>query len=150
MFTPELEVRFGINEKNTLVPEVVASRMIDLVELGKYEGGTILEVSAAWTRTVGTFNIAAPKGEGSAVPAAAVAKNNAPIVELLKKGRVYFAPSDLLSRPPRLLFRPFALAPIKYRGFAHQLNCTCRLKRAEIYPAGQPSGYPGTSKGSPI
>jgi hypothetical protein len=87
MFTPELEDRFGLNEKNTLAPEVVASRMIDLVELGKYEGGTILEVSAAWTRTVGTFNIAAPEGEGSAVPPAAVAKNNAPIVELLKKER---------------------------------------------------------------
>jgi len=87
MFTPELEDRFGINEKNSLAPEVVASHMIDLVELGKYDGGTILEVSAAWTRTVGTFNIAAPKGEGSAVPPAAVAKNNAPIVELLKKER---------------------------------------------------------------
>ena len=87
MFTPDMEERFGINETNTLPPEVVASRMIDLVELGKYEGGSILEVSAAWTRTVGTFNIAAPQGEGSAVPPAALAKNNAPIVELLRKER---------------------------------------------------------------
>ncbi|KAI9835774.1 MAG: hypothetical protein M1819_001953 [Sarea resinae] len=87
IFTPSMIDRFGLNETNTLEPEVVASRMVDLVELGKYEGGTILEVSAAWTRTVGTFNIAAPASDGSAVPPEAIARNNAPIVECLKRER---------------------------------------------------------------
>lgn len=80
--------RFGINESNTLEPEVVANRMVDLIEMGKYEGGTILEVSAAWTRTIGTFNIEAPKSDGSAIPKEALEKNYAPVVEILKKERV--------------------------------------------------------------
>jgi hypothetical protein len=82
-----MEDRFGITESNSLAPEVVASHMIDLIEMGKYEGGTILEVSAAWTRTIGTFDIAAPKSDGSAIPKEALEKHNAPIKEILRKER---------------------------------------------------------------
>jgi len=87
IFTPETEERFGLNQANSILPDVVASRMADLVELGKYEGGTILEVSAAWTRTIGTFNITPPKSEGSAIPQNFIQKSISPIVELLRKER---------------------------------------------------------------
>jgi len=87
IFDADMVDRFGIKENNSLAPEDVAKGMTELIELGKYEGGTILEVSAVWTRTIGTFNIEPPKSDGAAIPKEVFEKNIQPVVDILEKER---------------------------------------------------------------
>ena len=61
--------------------------MIELVTDGKYGGGTCLETSVTGSRTLGTWNIAAPDTQGTAVPKEALEMNCAPILAMLKKER---------------------------------------------------------------
>jgi hypothetical protein len=79
--------QFGLTDENMIMPEAVASAMIDLVADDKYAGGTCLEVAASGKRTLGTWNIDPPSGQGTEVPREVIETNYALIISKLRQER---------------------------------------------------------------
>ncbi|KAF4627398.1 hypothetical protein G7Y89_g10749 [Cudoniella acicularis] len=71
--------QFGYDVSNTIGPEDVAREMVNLVEQGRYVGGTCLETSVDGSRELGTWNIEPPKELGTKVPDAVLEENYRPM-----------------------------------------------------------------------
>ncbi|RVX71585.1 hypothetical protein B0A52_03769 [Exophiala mesophila] len=84
---PEKMKQYGYDPETAVTAEAVAEAMIDLVKNGSYQGGACLEVSINGTRTLGTFNIAPPKGGGTIVPQEVRDQNYAPLIAILDSER---------------------------------------------------------------
>ena len=84
---PDIMQAFGYNEKAAVSPEFVAEKMLELIVKGEYKGGSCLEVSASTVRTLGTWDIPAPKAFGTAVPVEALESTLAPLRKKIDKDR---------------------------------------------------------------
>lgn len=82
---PEKMKQFGTTAENSITPEAVAVGMKNLVEEGRYPGGSCMEISSAGTRLLGTWNIAAPAALGTSVSAAILERNYRPIMATMAK-----------------------------------------------------------------
>lgn len=79
--------QYGYSKENSVSPETVAARMVDLVTSAQYPGGSCLEVAAAGSRSLGVWNIAAPSSNGTSVDPAVREANYKPIMEKLNSER---------------------------------------------------------------
>lgn len=84
---PEKMKQFGYTFANSVTPETVAARMIDLVTSAQYAGGSCLEVAAGGSRILGTWDIPAPDGNGTTIDPDVLQENYKPILAKLDTER---------------------------------------------------------------
>jgi hypothetical protein len=80
--------QFGYSLENSVTPETVAARMVDLVTSAQYAGGSCLEVSAGGSRLLGTWDVPAPDGNGTTIDSTVLEENYKPILAKLERERV--------------------------------------------------------------
>ncbi|EXJ71839.1 uncharacterized protein A1O5_04340 [Cladophialophora psammophila CBS 110553] len=91
--TPGSGERFQIKDEISITAETVAEAMQEVIESGKYPGGTIFEVSKLGTRTIPEWNIDPPgmvdgkMARGTEAPADAIQQALAPILSVTEKER---------------------------------------------------------------
>ncbi|RDW94818.1 NAD(P)-binding Rossmann-fold containing protein-14 [Coleophoma crateriformis] len=84
---PEKMEQFGYTMASSITAEDVAKAMADAITDGKVLGGLSMSVSTSGTRLLGTWNIEAPKEDGTSVPKEVIERNYAPIITTMKKER---------------------------------------------------------------
>lgn len=84
---PEKMAQFGYSLENSVTPETVAARMIDLVTSAEYVGGSCLEVAAGGSRLLGTWDVPAPDARGTTIDSAVLEENYKPILAKLETER---------------------------------------------------------------
>lgn len=87
LWTDQQKKQYHFSDENSISPEEVAESMIDLIQSGKYGGGTSLEISPGSIRSLGTWNISEPKAVTSENSREFGDINYAPIIQLVNKER---------------------------------------------------------------
>lgn len=65
LFTDDKKSQFSFLEKNALLPDDVATSMLDLLQEKKYGCGTVFEISLAGTRVIPEWNVSPPSAQGT-------------------------------------------------------------------------------------
>jgi hypothetical protein len=84
---PDKMKQYGYTMQNTITADDVANSMIDLVEDGKYEGGSCMEIASSGRRLLGTWDIPAPPAEGTSVSKDVLELNYRPARDIIKAER---------------------------------------------------------------
>ncbi|KAL3423384.1 nad-dependent 15-hydroxyprostaglandin dehydrogenase [Phlyctema vagabunda] len=84
---PDKMKQFGYSMENTIPPEDIAKTMIEAVTSGSIPGGYSVSISTKGTALLGTWNIAAPKDEGTTVSPTILEMNYAPVIATMNKER---------------------------------------------------------------
>lgn len=79
--------QFGYTMENTISAEDVAKAMADAITDGNVLGGLSVSVSTGGAKLLGTWNIEAPKEDGTAVSKELIEKNYAPMLTIMRKER---------------------------------------------------------------
>lgn len=75
----------------SITADIVSESMMRLVEEGRYESGTVFEISKQGERVIPAWNIDPPgtvngrMAEGTTIPQQAIDKANAPLLDITKK-----------------------------------------------------------------
>ncbi|KAI9792870.1 MAG: hypothetical protein M1835_007628 [Candelina submexicana] len=92
LWTEEKTSQFSVRDIPSNTTAEVADAMVDLIQDGKYAGGTVLEITVAGTRVIPLWNIDPPPdaafGSGAAsAPSEMIQKTVAPMIEKMKSER---------------------------------------------------------------
>ncbi|KAF1815478.1 NAD(P)-binding protein [Eremomyces bilateralis CBS 781.70] len=79
--------QFGISDKLSLTPEYIADTMMDIIQQGRYPGGTVLEVRLEGTRVIHEWNNPVPESLKAEIPKEFIEHNIAPMRAIMDSYR---------------------------------------------------------------